>query len=39
MKDLKFVGLVALGVAVAGLAMYHGRNIGFIADAHNGFDS
>ena len=36
--DLKMVGLVAVGVMVAGLAMYHGRNVALIDDARRGYD-
>lgn len=36
--DVKTVVLVALGVVVAGLAMYYGKNIQLLDDAHQGFD-
>ena len=35
--DIKLVGLVALGVVVAGFAMYQFRDIGLIAQARAGY--
>lgn len=37
--DIKFVGLVALGVMIAGYAMYQFRDIELIEQARNGFDT
>ena len=35
--DVKMVGLVALGVMVAGLAMWQFRDVALIGDARNGY--
>lgn len=37
--DIKTVALVALGVFVAGLAMYYARDIDIVNKARNGFDA
>lgn len=40
MKGLaKNVAVVAVGVILAGLAMYYGRNLPLLSDARDGFDS
>lgn len=36
---VKQVGIVAVGVAVAGLIMYYGRDFAVIGDARRGFDA
>jgi hypothetical protein len=37
--DVKTVGLVVLGVMLAGLLMYHMKDIELVRQAHGGFDS
>lgn len=38
-KDIKFIGLVALGVLAAGALMHYGRGLMPVDVAHDGFDS
>ena len=38
-SDLKAVAAVIVGVMAAGWIMYQFRDVGFIADARNGYDA
>lgn len=37
-QDVKSVGIVAIGVMAAGFAMFHMRNIPFVAQMRAGYD-